>query len=370
MGVLLSIGAHGALLAFGPQTNFSFAALSQAAQKTKAEETIVPILELSAAEQGRLPDFAQPRRPPSLTGLSSLALPPGIPFNPNSTFKRVNPSSQSMPSALGRTSLGGKLGPLNTTIPSTLPLDLFRNSGVRSLPTPQPSASSNVPPSTYEPLPQLPSSVDSPPSTINGNDPISEVEPTDTLTTAQALEGLQAAGSNPNPNRTIENPFTTPPDNEAGQTVEIEEPESISMAPAQGDGSQIVEDSNGYNDALTSEEAVEKRRTEWYESTAKDKETVAQSTAEIGIDSGFKACREISPIDGIIGVLVNPDGTQESVTVLRSTGYDVLNRLALSTLEYEDFGQPEVPTQYEVEVKVNYQPQGCVEPIPEAAPAE
>ncbi|MEL7520647.1 MAG: hypothetical protein AAGJ80_03310, partial [Cyanobacteria bacterium J06553_1] len=51
VGVLLSVGAHAALLLFGPRTDLSFAALSQAAQQAESKETIVPLVQLTPAER-------------------------------------------------------------------------------------------------------------------------------------------------------------------------------------------------------------------------------------------------------------------------------------------------------------------------------
>ncbi|MEO1634706.1 MAG: hypothetical protein AAFS04_06470, partial [Cyanobacteria bacterium J06631_9] len=69
IGVLVSLGAHVFLFVNGPGTNFSLAALDEAAQQ-EAEETIVPVIELTPAERSRLPGFAQPRTiVPSPTGL-------------------------------------------------------------------------------------------------------------------------------------------------------------------------------------------------------------------------------------------------------------------------------------------------------------
>ncbi|MEO1620865.1 MAG: hypothetical protein AAFU53_07495, partial [Cyanobacteria bacterium J06632_3] len=99
IGVLLSIGAHAAFIAFGPRANFSFAALSEAAQQQDAEETIVPVVQLTEAERSRLPSFAQPRRlPPSPTGLGSLSLPSGLPSISNNRIVRTPTAARPLPS--------------------------------------------------------------------------------------------------------------------------------------------------------------------------------------------------------------------------------------------------------------------------------
>ncbi|MGB7487231.1 MAG: hypothetical protein WA901_13645, partial [Phormidesmis sp.] len=77
-----------------PRANFSFAALTEAAQQQEAEETIVPLVELTPAERNRLPGFAQPRQlQPTPTGLGSLALPSGLPGLSNIPPRSISPST-------------------------------------------------------------------------------------------------------------------------------------------------------------------------------------------------------------------------------------------------------------------------------------
>ena len=126
---------------------------------------------------------------------------------------------------------------------------------------------------------------------------------------------------------------------------------------------------NEYDKRYVTEAEAEENTKKWLSETTEGREKVAQATAEIAVDPEFKSCREQPPVDGRIGVIANPDGTHEDATVLKSTGYDVLNRLALSRLEYEDFGRPEVPTQYVVNVKVIYKPEECTQAPPAVPPA-
>ena len=146
------------------------------------------------------------------------------------------------------------------------------------------------------------------------------------------------------------------------------EPPVIATAPAQGKPSPLM-NGNEYDKRFVTEAEAEDNTKKWLSATAEGRERVAQATADIAVDSDFKSCREQPPVDGRIGVIANPDGTHAEATVLKSTGYDVLNRLALSRLEYEDFGRPEVPTQYVVNVKVIYKPAECTQAPPAAPPS-
>ncbi len=379
IGVLLSIGAHAALLTYGPRTNFSFAALSRAAQEADAEETIVPLVTLSPAERNRLPSFAQPRQPPRTTGLSSLALPSGILDIPTSrAFKNRPVPAKPLPAPSTTTpskpvgSLGGTLpsGIRSTSFPLSFPITpLPRSDRPQApavavvpdpppLPAPNPSTGNTGQTDRFNPgIPVLPGGV---------------VLPND-RSFSEALEGTQQASIDTNPIPTNEPDPTEPKPvkpsaagaEEPGAITIPVEPQVIATAPAQG-SPRLLAASNVYDEREVSEEEAAEKTQEWLVATAEGKGTVATANAEITIDSGFKACRDIPPKDGRIGVVVNPDGSQEDITVLKSIGYDVLNRLALSTLEYEEFEKPKVPTQYQVDVKVEYKPEGCVEEMPDA----
>ncbi len=383
IGVLLSVGAHLALLAFGPHTDVSFAALSKTAQEADAEEAIVPVMQLSPAERNRLPSFAQPRQsPPAATGLRSLSLPPGLPFSPNaSTFKRRPVAANTLPSPSKTTTsnlgaLRGKL-PANITAPSRFSFNI---------PTTQvPQRSSN--PQTVGVLPDPPPRTSTPADSgprlsteglegTGANLPNSSpgAANSDPRSLADALRDTEASGVAANPGTA---PNTSAPSGEAASTAEAgEQPANIPVeapviatAPAQGKPSQLV-NGNEYDKRYVTEAEAEENTNEWLSETAAGRENVAQANAEITINPDFKSCRDQPPVPARIGVIANPDGTQENATILKSTGYDVLNRLALRTLEYEDFGQPELPTQYVVDVKVNYEPQECAQALPDTPPSQ
>ncbi len=388
IGVLLSVGAHAALIAFGPSTNVSFARLNQAAQEASAEESIVPLVQLSPAERNRLPSFAQPRRnPPSATGLGSLSLPSYIPNTPNnSTIRKRTVPANPIPSPTPNRSLVTRpsqpVRPLGNQLPAgvTRPFSLnFPTTTVPTSPTAPPAPSVAILPSP----PPLSSTIESnppplPTDRVNGELPVlpgGVVLPAEGGGFSEALQGTQSAGiaANPAPTPGQQPGLPQLSDGEPSQQPVIDQPvveipvdpPVIATAPAQGNASRLINGTIVYDERGVSEEAAEERTKDWLTASAEGKETVAEGTAEIEIDSAYKACREDPPQDGRIGVLVNPDGSRENITVLKSIGYDTLNRLALSTLDYYDFGQPEVPTQYQVDVEVIYEPEDCVEALPD-----
>ena len=394
IGVLLSIGAHAALIAYGPHTNFSFAALKQENLEANPEETIVPILQLSAAERNRLPSFAQPRRPPASTGLSSLQLPSGLPsFPSSSTVKRQPVPSRPIPSP--STKKPKPVAPLQQALPNRALQPYRFNFPIAPAPSPSRPVGTPVLPTPPTVSPTAP---DQPTQDENGLpflDPAkgpdggsisiassgtqSSTQPERGL--SEALSGTEDANITFNlPNSATTSDGSTDSSTDGGEIdagerspsstgeteILVENTETIAVLPADGDPDLLL---RGYSSAGVSEEAAEENLQNWIAANAGDTTQVQTQAREITIDSAYKACREIPPSNGLIGVLVTPDGNRENVETLKSTGYSELNSLALSTLDYEDFGQPEEPTLYEVEVNVIYEPSDCVEDLPEA-PAE
>jgi hypothetical protein len=367
VGVLLSVAAHSALWAFSPQTNFSFAAISEAAQKAQAEESIVPLVQLTPAERNRLPSFAQPRLAPNPTGLSSLQLPPGLPYVPNNNVLRrrttipANPIPSTVTKAPSATTTPSRrINGINITVPPRIP-----TSTQQPATPPRNNTVAVLPPSRV--TPQLPADPNTPALPEDGQIPA--VDPAPQVSLESALEGTEAAGiDGTNEGGQSETPETANT-GENAVPVEVDNPEDIALAPAQG-GADALRAGYEYDDTLIADAAVETATEEWLITSASGKENVASETAEISIDSGFKSCRENPPVKGRLGVLVNPDGSREEAVVLRSTGYNVLNRAALSQLESTDLAQPEVPTQYQVEVNVAYNADDCAGNSPEAPAQE
>ncbi|MGB7087338.1 MAG: hypothetical protein WBD47_17400 [Phormidesmis sp.] len=382
IGVLLSVGAHAALIALAPGTNISFAAFSQAAQEADAEETIVPLVQLSPAEQNRLPDFAQPLSIPD--GLDKLSLPSGLPSVPNTSLpNRRTVAANPFPSAtLNQPAQGRILSPsLNRTLSPSIP--------VRQLPSGLPTTGIRQPPrvsivpSTTPQIPTSPTGNSTPegPTTPNnsGSAPrtgsasdLPNLEPATvdpTIGIGEALERQESAGTREVPDIASRLPADSSTDSSAEDeengenavSIDVEPPSQIATASAQGDP-QLFANSYEYSEFAVSTEAAQERTDNWLLATAEGRDNLTEKATEIAIDSGFKACREVPPADGLIGLVVSPDGTREDVEVLKSTGYGVLNRLALSQLESIELESADVPTRYQVAVNVTYKPEGCVEP--------
>ena len=401
IGVLLSVGAHALLIMFAPRANFSFAALSEAAQQQDAEETIVPLVELTPAERNRLPSFAQPRRlPPTPTGLDSLALPSGLPrlsrTIPTQQTRQTTPprtATRSLPSPTTRPAIRPQIrqrlpqavtrAPLTVNPGRVTNRDTPRSSSSVELFSPsQPSQpSSNIGP---DGLPILDgqtsldpdnSSTSSQGSAADLNtQPAGEAQPSgDLLRELLARQNAPDGEAQGEAESNTESEVAAETSNEANtNTPEAEgtaiavETEAINPAPAQGDPRQLLS-GYSYDSTDVDEEAAEENLQDWLVASAENKSgEVDSATATLEIDSQFKVCKENEPSTGLIGVVVNPDGSQENAEVLQSIGYDILNRQALSAVEYYDFEQPSVPTQYQVTIDVIYEPQGCVEALPEA----
>lgn len=392
-GVLLSLGVHVLFFAFGPRTSFSFAALSEAAQQEEAEETIVPIVQLTPAERSRLPAFAQPRvLPPSPTGLSdSLGLPSDL-SSPNS--RRRLP--QSTPAKrLPSPTLPARRPTANSTlqVPRATNRTTISSPIFRTLPSP---SSRQMPPVSV-----LPPSSTQAPNVTTGN--LSITSGGGSSSAGTALPNLPAAGEGASSadlqtaprsiedalatiesdassedtasSRETQSPATSESTNDSADAraesqteptdIAVLPSDSIDVAPAQGDSSRLLE-GFVYDPTSVSQAEADANLQAWLAETAENKSKIETQQAKITIDSNFKVCKENPPVDGLIGVVVNPDGSQEQAKVLRSIGYDLLNRQALDAIERRDFGQPSTPTQYQVSVEVVYQPEGCVEELPTA----
>ncbi len=392
VGVLISVGAHVLLLAFGPRTAFSFKALTQAAQAADAQETLVPLVQLSPAEQNRLPNFAQPQLPANLNGLSSLALPPGLPLVPNTKI----PTAQSRPLTgsqftsrplpgsgvtndqlrqleAGRLSQGFKIG---TTFPNfglggrTSSASGLGNRQPVELPLLPPAPPVSITPPAPANASPAPLANGSGPAAPSASDLLPQFEPNqNTISFGDAVARANDqpnAGANPPdigdriPASGSPNAAQPPAGNSDGNSG------AIARVPAQGNSSQLAQDFV-YNSADVSEDDAKKNAAEWLQATAEGKgENIAQASADLSIESGFKVCQKNPPVNALIGVVVNPDGTQTDLTLLKRTGYPILDRQAINAVSYADLDTAAVPTQYQVNINVDYSPQGCVENLPEA----
>ncbi len=385
IGVLLSVGAHVLFIAFAPRANFSFAALTEAAQQQESKETIVPLVELSPAERNRLPSFAQPRQlQPTPTELGSLSLPPGLPGLLNRPPRSITPSTaRSIPSATPQTQITRQQQLDNIRRASQTPPSFDpRRLTARSIPLPpvdlitpsqgetiiiDPGAAGSQGPSNGR------TSTNTGPAPLNPGgsaEDLGRPQATgDLLAGILAEQNAQTAEGAPNSadaeTSTGDEGGAIGPSNSPAQGTDIAvQTDPVEPAPAQGNPRRLI-DGFTYDprdvDAAAAAENVE----EWLVESAENKGEVNSETLELTVDSQFKVCKDVAPSSGLIGVVVNPDGTKEDATVLKSIGYDVLNRQALTAVENEDFGQPEQTTLYQVAINVIYEPEGCVDALPE-----
>ena len=386
IGVLLSVGAHAGIIAAGTHGGGDrlFDAFDQAAEAEAAEEKIVPIVQLTPAERSRLPAFAQPRRDPlSTSSLSSLALPPGLPVPNASIQRRPTPvPANRMPSATAR-----------TPVTQSKPLDLSRFFATRPAPVVPPAelpqdtniasrtpATEFIQPDPSVTVPPLGAQDNSSTSPNSGGqiDPVTGLPRLEGQSTADILARLNGISSGPAaPNQV---PAEVSPGSDGGSNVpstpEAEgEPEGVpipiensganevpalALNPADGDAAELIEDLS-YSGTLTADADVAQKVDSWTEEIVAQKGSLPTGTADIDIVSAFKACRSNPPTDGLIGVVVNPDGTLENLDVLKSTGYETLNLRALQAVENYDFGQINEPTEVQVSVGVSYDAAGCVD---------
>ncbi len=395
IGVLLSVGAHVLLIATASAQGSSggsggglFSAFDEA-----AEEKIVPIVQLTPAERSRLPTFAQPQPDPlSSSSLSSLELPPGL-LAPNATLRQ------------GRTPIPAGRMPsttLSQQFAATSPIDSvlgqLKRQRIAAAPAqPRTPLSFNIPRGSPPPVYFPPDSsvvVPPPPSGgTNGSIPVpsgssldlgqldsSGLPPLKPQSTADILAGLQGTQGQPDstpdkapttgPGENSDGPVETPTgEDDNGKTESAEtSPENngsdkvttLALDPANGDAADL-QDALAYDSRLTADDAVAAKVEDWSNRVVADKGALPQAEAEVTIQDAFKACRTNPPINGLVGVIVNPGGEIDTSDVLKSTGYETLNLRAQDAIMNLDFSDVDQTTDYRVRVKVNYNADDCVD---------
>ena len=345
----------------------------------------MPVVELTDAERNRLPSFAQPRRtPPTPTGLNSLALPPGLPsvVSPIPQQRRPSPARRN-PTPTPQTRTRQRLPQTITRAPLRSPSFDPSSITTRDVPRTPPAVDffsqdqSRIVLERSIDVAAGPISPTDGQTSGNGNSNLpnlggtaSDLDPGDSADYLGEVLARQNEASQTEDTESAETPTSArerllagiEPQEEISRTpVDVQE---VPSAPAQGNASRLL---NGfeYSPENTDEETVATNLKEWKERIAESKANVIESEAEVTIDSQFRVCKPQAPQDGLIGVVVNPDGSQESAEVLKSTGYTLLNRQALTAIEYQEFEPSEVSTQYTVTVDVIYEPEGCVDELPE-----
>ena len=341
IAAIVSLSFHGALFAAGP----SFSSLNTTAlggNNPELEERRVPLIELSAEEQSRLPDFsASPYSlfPDSNDDLFSLFPPSGnsLPLEPGSDFGASIPipnprlPSSSFPTGISPYTFPGRSS--ITLSPRRSPLPSIPSGSVGRRPAASPGASSTPAASTP------------------------------TATSPRGTTSPGAADLEPSQGNSEGNNNTSAPLNPT-------EP-SASNAPETERASDLLARVE-FSDAQTSTADVELAKAAWVQTVkAKLGDTVTEASDALTIEVPYsgRLCLEPEPTDGLVGLVGVPDEASDLklwTTVLKSTGYPFLNQAALQALQNlqqqaDAEGNPlTANTLYEVVIEVDYDSQTCI----------
>lgn len=362
---VLSVGFHGVLFAAGPTfPNLGFNQLTEA--EAAAERRNVPLVELTAAEQERLPDFSGSFY--NFDAFSDLEpLSPPFGDNPGSSSGSRDRPLNSQP----------LLSPNNRSVPpsaSRLPFDITRlESGSRS---PFPLPSNALPPVRQDRGATKPNPAAADAPTAPAANPAEQPPGADALrpdrgdleVSAQEEADI-AANSNPTDTLSLEErlqAYTFDSNNtetdaiaarfgewlETGQALatdlEIGDPEAIQATFEEAAATGILSAQPDNPETEADDETPESG--------------LVQRPIELALDYGAGICLTKAPQKGLIGAWVGPEGNLlGEPEVIRSTGYLGLNQQAIRYIETLDFSTVEAFTGYQFEVLVNYDPEDCVE---------
>ncbi|WP_156119895.1 hypothetical protein [Leptolyngbya sp. KIOST-1] len=341
IAAIASLGFHGALFAAGP----SFSSLNMTAlggQTPELEERRVPLIELTAEEQNRIPDFSAPNYsllPGNDDDLFSLFPPSGnsLPLEPGSDFgASIKIPTPQLPSSSFSSRISPYISPGSSTIrlsPRTSNLPGRPSTG--SLGQQAETTPENSTPSASTPTASTPDGTNQP--------------------SAADLELRQDRNQN--------NTATSAPLNP-----------SSSAAPSASNQNQASEllARVEFSDEQTSAADVETAKSAWLQTVrSKLGDTVAEAPAPLTIEVPYtgRLCLAPEPSNGLIGMVGVPDETEGLklwTTVLKSTGYPFLNQAAEQALQ--DFQQRAnrennslaSNTLYQVVVEINYNSQNCL----------
>ncbi|NEP16841.1 MAG: hypothetical protein F6J97_08035 [Leptolyngbya sp. SIO4C1] len=391
IAVLASVGVHGLLFAFGPSSGqFSLAALSEPA--AEAERT-VPLVELSAAEQQRLPSFT---RPQLSTQLDSSSLKP----LPTPTFPTFSARATPAP---GRRPVPSTAQPALPSVPNRPPLSGPTLSiAPRRAPAPSIWAGTSVLPALPAPPQTPPQAAAEPPASSSMRGAIAAkpdpeaadggtmlgaagaargaAEP-DSATLEELRQGLPAAEADgmagaaalgtdleASVDTQAEAADDAQPEADAPEAAASELDAQIAAATSPEEASKLealLADLE-FDAAGTSSEAAEAARGDWLAAAQAQAGEAPLQTAEpatLPMAANFHLCVENPPVDGLVGVVVDADGAiAQEPALLRSTGYAKLDQEALSAVRGVPFEAAEGPAAYEFNIDVSYDSENCVEP--------
>lgn len=366
----ISLGFHGILFAAGP----SFPSLGFG-QLTEVEEAVerrnVPLVELSAAEQERLPDFSgsfydfeafgdlEPLAP--LFGDNNN--PSGNNDGPINSKPLLSPGSSSLPPSASRL----PFGITNLEPRARVPFPLS------GLPEPPPIADTETPEVTPAPSDESQASASDTPGADalrpeaeesgDGDQTIAaNSNPVDTLTLEERLQAYAFDGANTEAEE-IDVRFDEwlASGQFLATELEITDDEAIAAAFEQAAETGLLPSAAATEAAEPDAEAAE---------PAEPSSTgIVQPPIELSIDHEGGICLTKDPQKGLIGAWVSPEGALVGEpAVIRSTGYLGLNEQAIRYVKTLDFSAVETFTGYQFEVVVNYNPENCVN-MGQATPA-
>lgn len=355
VAAIASLSFHGVLFAAMPRfSSASFAAFSE--EEVAEAPRTVPLVTLSPAEQGRLPDFNRSRLPaiPDINSRPSVNnLPNASSLNRSNIFTRPNIFNRSSNNRTTNPSLSSP-NTLSRNRPFQNPYIPRPNISIRNTPTQSDQSRDRKTATITIPAP--------PPSVVPEID-------TDQDTLARELEleqqqAEQAAAEQSEPNEGLpELPDQSDQSDQEATAEDTENPEVAANPEATDQPTQLerLQAKFNYDAASTTPEEVEDNYQTWKEQTDSAIEGAVE-TADIGelnLDADFNLCAQNPPTNGEIGILVAPDGTPSNPTVLRSTGYDYLNQVAIDTLMNSEFPATEQAIRYPFELVVNYDAETC-----------
>ncbi|MEO0985546.1 MAG: hypothetical protein AAFY20_08360 [Cyanobacteria bacterium J06639_14] len=343
---IISVGVHGGIFAAGPTfKGLNFQAIADL--DLPEEQRQVPLIELTSAEQQRLPDFSQSfYRFENFGDLESVS-----PFlwgegTGSSGLEKIPASS--IPGGQAATSeTPNKTNNSNPLFSGSLP-------SIPLLPPPI----SNYPASNPGKPPQ--EDTDTPATNPDVNDSeVPELESSvadnlENLPTEPSAEDLEAQAANP---------------------AEDTSQPSLDEFMAQGNSFEDLSPEQQiqaftYDDARTDDEGIEERFEDWFLAgkAATGNLTIAlvEEPIELLIPYGASGqCLEPEPHDGLIGAFIDAEGKLfGEPEILKSTGYLFLNWQAAQFIKEQEFTVVKGPAAYEFQVVVEYDSETCIVPEP------
>lgn len=343
VAAIASLSFHGVLFAAVPW--FSSASFAAFGGEDGADESrTVPLVTLSPGEQGRLPNFNRPQLPSV----------PELPLNTtrNSTIIRNLPSASTLTPRSNIFNRYSSSSRNRTTPPAaTRRRQPFNNPySIAIKNTPSRSEQSNQRRDTPVVVPPPP-----PENTLE-----TELE----IEKRQAEAAARAAAATPEQTEAPEGLPDLP--DESSEVLGSDNGEVAANSEIAAEPTQLerLQAKFKYDAANTHPDDAEANYQQW---VAVDgaAEAAAEPTIDIAergvleIDSGLSLCVNNPPNDGVVGILVGPDGVPNEPTVIRSTGYDFLNQAALDAIVASEFPEAEMAVRYPFDVVVNYDDADC-----------